>query len=435
MAALLDFTAAVAALGRALRFGIHPSLDGIRVLTTAMDRPEATFASAQVTGTNGKTSVTRLLAAVLRAHGLRTGVYTSPHLVSYTERIEIDGVRISEQDFARAVSTAVAAASASGDAEDLTEFEILTAAAFEAFRAARIDWACLEVGMGGRWDATSIVSPRVSVITGVALDHTDRLGATREAIAADKAYVIKPGTTAVLGPGCTGVEGVLLERAAAVGAPVLRVGLTNPDVSWTLLAPADRPGGITHLDVEGALGSYPGLGVRAPSYQVPNVAVALAAAEAALGTPLDLPAVREVLLEMTFPGRFQVLREAPALVIDGAHNPEAAGVLASAVRDAFGEVRPVFILGVMADKDAAGIVAALGAVGVGFVVTASQSGRALDPGSLAEIVRRAGHEVLATVPTVAEAIAVTEDLTDGPVVATGSIYVAGEIAVARGGLR
>lgn len=430
----LDYAAVIAALGRSLRFGIHPSLSGIRALTIAMDRPESAFASAQITGTNGKTSVTRLLAAVLRAHDLRTGVYTSPHLVSYTERIEIDGARISEEGFARSVSAALdAAASMSGGEDVFTEFELLTAAAFDAFRDAGVDWGCLEVGMGGRWDATSIVAPRVSVITGVALDHTDRLGTTREEIASDKAHIIKPGTTAVLGPGCAGVEGVMLERAAALGVPVVRVGLGLPDVSWTVREAADRPGGVTYLNVEGTLAPYRGIGVRAPAYQAPNVAVALAAAEAALGRPLDAAAVQSALLEMTFPGRFQVLRDQPPLIIDGAHNPDAAVVLASAVRQAFPNERPVFIIGVMADKDAAGIIAALGPVASGFVVTASQSDRALDPALLAELVREAGHHVMAVVPGVAEAVRVAEDVTSGPIIAAGSIYVAGEVAaVIRG---
>lgn len=428
MSASCDYAAAVAALERALRFGIHPSLDGIRAMTAAMGHPDTAFSSAQVTGTNGKTSVTRLLSAVLHAHGKRTGTYTSPHLIDYVERIEIDGHAVPREEFARAIFATLDAVNATGGSGDTyTEFEILTAAALDAFRAGSVDWACLEVGMGGRWDATSVVSPRVSVITGVALDHTDRLGSTRAQIAADKAFIIKPGATAVLGPGCAGVEDVLIDRAAQAGSPVVRVGLTESDVTWTVSAPPSTPGGLMLMDVHGVLGTYADLAVRAPSYQAPNVAVALAAAEAALGTPLDVEVLRRVLGTMVFPGRFQVLREAPLLIIDGAHNPEAAGVLATAVRESFGARRPVFILGAMADKDVAGIVHALAPVAAGFVCTTSHSDRALAPAALAEVVRAGGGAVLGVESDVPAALAWTDEAGSPEVVAAGSIYIAGEV--------
>lgn len=426
MAGALDYGAAVASLERALTFGIHPSLDGIRALSARMGEPQSTFASVQVTGTNGKTSVTRLISELLRAHGRRTGAYTSPHLVSYTERMAVDGVPISEQDFARAVGVAVDAAAECGGIDAFTEFELLTASALWAFREAGVDWACLEVGMGGRWDATSVVSPRVSVITGVALDHTDRLGTTREAIAADKAHIIKPGSTAVIGPGCRGVEDVLLERARSVGVPVVRVGLADADVTWRVLSAPERPGQTMRLAVSTPRAEYPMLTVPAPSYQAPNVAVAVAAAEAALGERLDDESATRALGAMTFPGRFQVLRSSPPLVIDGAHNPEAAAVLASAVRESFGDRKPVFVLGAMADKDVTGIVSALLEVSAGFVCTASRSARALPPGDLARVVDAAGGRVLAVEDDVVAALARALELAPDGVVAAGSIYVAGE---------
>ncbi|MGB4593969.1 MAG: Mur ligase family protein [Coriobacteriia bacterium] len=433
MSASRDYAASVAALERSLCFGIHPSLDGIEVLTAAMGYPESSFASAQITGTNGKTSVTRLLSAVLRAHGMRTGTYTSPHLIEYAERIEVDGRVVMGKEFARAIFSALDAATATGGSEDTyTEFEILTAAALDAFRAGSVDWACLEVGMGGRWDATSVVSPRVSVITGVALDHTDRLGTTRAQIAADKAFIIKPGATAVLGPGCAGVEDVLIERACQAGSPIVRVGLRDPDVTWAVTVPPSTPGGVMLMDVHCALRTYADLGVHAPSYQAPNVAVALAAAEAALGRPLDAGALRQALGAMTFPGRFQVVRETPLLIIDGAHNPQAAGVLADAVRESFGPGRPVFLLGAMADKDVTGIVAALAPVAVGFVCTASRSDRALAPEALAGVVRAGGGDVLAVEPDVPAALAWTGAAGVPAVIAAGSIYIAGEVLASAG---
>ena len=424
---------AVGLLSAALRFGINPSLDGIRALASALASPQAAFRACQVTGTNGKTSVVRMTGALLAEHGVRTGVYTSPHLVSYTERIEVGGEAVSEAAFAEAVTAAARAAEAiarshreagsDGPPPAFTEFEILTAAALWLFGAEDVDWACLEVGMGGRWDATSVVDPSVSVVTGVGLDHTDRLGSTREEIAADKAYVIKPGTVAVLGPGCAGVEQVLFDRAFALGVPVLHVGEAEDDVTWRVLVPATSPGGVTHFEVDGALERYDGLEMTAPAYQVPNAATAVAAAEAALGAPLDPAAVRRAFAALAFPGRFERMRAHPPLVLDGAHNPEAARVLAGAITSAFGDVRPVIVLGVLADKDAAGIVAALAPVARRFVVTQPDSPRALPAGDLAAIVRAETGEDAGQAAGLASALALVADV---PAVVTGSLYTAGE---------
>ncbi len=434
MTRALTYREALEELSRALRFGIHPSLDGIRALSGALGHPERAYDCVQVTGTNGKTSVTRLVSAILHGHGLRVGTYTSPHLVSYTERFVVDGTPIAEDDFAAAFSRVLDARAAAGLGVDaVTEFELLTATALEAFRTAEVDRAVLEVGMGGRWDATSVVSPSVAVITGVALDHTDRLGTTREEIAADKAHIVKPGAAAVIGPGCAGVDAIIAARAAESGSPVVRVGLPDADVAWSVSAVPDAPGGFTRLSVDGALAPYPDLAVRAPSYQAPNVAVAIAAAEAALGMPLFPDVLRDVLLRMTFPGRFELLSEQPPLIIDGAHNPEAALVLASAIRDAFGDRKPVVLLGVMADKDAEGIVAALAPVAAGFVCTASRSDRALSPRALADVVREAGAAVLGVADTVEAGISVALDHGAHGVVAAGSIYVAGEVDALRHG--
>ncbi|MDO9556601.1 MAG: Mur ligase family protein [Coriobacteriia bacterium] len=444
----LTYSEALGLLESALTFGINPSLDGIRTLTAALARPQEAFRSIQVTGTNGKTSVTRIISALLSAHGERTGTYTSPHLVSYTERMAIDGVPMAEDEFAAALSTvaAVVEDTIAGHAETLgvgsdsldiafTEFELLTAAALWFFRERACSWACLEVGMGGRWDATSVVSPQVAVVTGVGLDHTDRLGVTREEIAADKAHIIKPGSIAVIGPGCTGVEQVLLDRSCAVGAPVVRVGQTAADVTWRDVGVPDVPGGITRLTVDGVFDSYVDLAVRAPSYQVPNVATAIAAVEVALGRVLDRDALASALRGMCFPGRFQVIRQKPPLIVDGAHNPEAALVLADAVREAFGSIRPVFVLGVMGDKDAAGIVRTLAPVARGFVCTASRSDRALPVDVLADVVRSEGAEVLGTSPGVVGAVAAAEESSFQGVVVAGSIYVAGELLAAGIGNR
>lgn len=440
----MDYDGAVAALSEALRFGINPSLEGIARLTEALGRPQDSFAALQITGTNGKSSTARLVAALLAAEGLRTAAYTSPHLESYTERIEIDGRPVTEADFARAVSAAVEAAGRSSiGVSALTEFEVLTGAALWLMREHAVDIACLEVGMGGRWDSTSVVDPAVAVVTGVGLDHTERLGTTVEAIAADKSRIIKAGSCVVLGPGTAQVAEVFLERCALLGLSprfVAAVGAPSPvdedlTVRFEVLERSDRPGGGLVLDVHGVHGDYTGLRLSAPAYQAPNVAVAVAAAECALGRALRPEDARAALALMTFPGRFELLVDDPPVVIDGAHNPQAAGVLADAVLDAWPDpaCRPLCVLGVLQDKDAEGIVMALDPVVDGFVVTQPDAARARDAADLAAIVERVTGAWPEIRPDLAEAIDDARQRAGAAgVIVTGSLYTAGQ---ARGLLR
>jgi dihydrofolate synthase/folylpolyglutamate synthase len=449
----VDFNTTKTALEHTLQFGIHPSLDGIRALTFAMGRPQDSFAAVQVTGTNGKSSSTRLIAAIVTAEGLRAGAYTSPHLESYTERVEIDGATVSEADFAAAVSEAMEAAhrfggetrvaEASDTAGTFTEFELLTAAALSLMREKHVDVACLEVGMGGRWDATSVVDPAVAVITGVGLDHMERLGSTLDAIAHDKSYIIKPGSSVVLGPGTWPVVDVFLERCARLGLHPRFVAEVGHDsavpeaatVRYSVRQRPDRPGGALVVDVRGIHEDYRGLELAAPSYQAPNVAVAVAAAECVLGRALTLENVRSALAGMRFPGRFELVCAEPPVVLDGAHNPQAATVLAGAVVEAWPDpnARPWCVLGVLKDKDAEGIVAALAPVVDRFVVTQSHSPRARDAGDLAGIVEHATGAWPEIVPDLEEAIghACAHAGAHG-VLVTGSLYTVGE---ARGFLR
>ncbi len=290
---------------------------------------------------------------------------------------------MSEQDFALAMTAAVEASHAVGGGRTFTEFELLTAAALWLMRERGVEVACLEVGMGGRWDSTSVVDPAVAVVTGVGLDHTERLGSTVEAIAEDKSRIIKPGASVVLGPGTAKVVTIFLDRAAEFGSHPLFVaedGSASPvndalTVRYTLRRRPDRPGGAIELDVRGIHAEYADLVLTAPAYQAPNVAVAVAATECALGRAPDADASRRALAAMTFPGRFELLVADPPLVIDGAHNPQAAGVLAEAVLDAWPDdrSRPLCVLGVLTDKDADGIVRALAPAVDGFVVTQPDS--------------------------------------------------------------
>lgn len=421
-----SYASAVARLERATTFGIRPSLDTIHSLMSALGHPERAYRCVQVTGTNGKTSVTRMAGALASGHGMRTGVYTSPHLVSYTERIVIDGAPLSEAGFARALSDVLDAASELSTPS--TEFELLTASALHVFRESGVETACLEVGMGGRWDATSVVDPSVAVITGVALDHTDKLGATREEIAADKAHIISERSVPIIGPGCEGLEAVFLNRARSTGhAGVIQVGVggnDNYDVNYEVLERPSSPCGTLVIDVRSA-GCYQ-VSLHAPAYQAPNVALAIAACEALMGSACDADVVREVFAAMTFPGRFETLRADPPLVIDGAHNPDSAAALAGAIHDAFGARLPVVVLGVLADKDVAGILAALQGSASAFVATENASQRCLPARELAAVIELTLGMEAAVQPDIISAVDVADKKSAGAgVVVTGSLYTAG----------
>lgn len=376
-----SYSNALARLRSAARFGINPSLDGIRALCSAMGDPQDAFGAIQITGTNGKTSTARLAAAMLRHSGATVGLYTSPELERYPERIEIDGRPVSDREFATGVDAAFDAAESLGGAVVPTEFELLTAAACWLFRERGVDAAVLEVGMGGRWDATSVVSPRVAVITTVDLDHVEVLGRTVEAIAAEKAAIVARASVAVLGGLAEPAERVVLDavRQAAVA-------LVRPESC--LIARPETPDGMTRFSVSTSRGEYPDLMIPAPAYQMLNAACAIAAVEEFMTSSLDQCTVSRALASVTFPGRFEVLARDPFLIVDGSHNPQAAETLARAIADAWPDpsLRPRIVLGVLSDKDAHGIVAALAPVASEIAVTTPESPRALPAERLADVV-------------------------------------------------
>lgn len=429
------YNEAARALGEALTFGVNPSLDAIIAMCEELDRPQDAFTAIQVTGTNGKSSVTRLVGAILEAHGVNTATYTSPHLRSYTERVACGGVPVSEAMFATAVREAIDAAGRAG--VTATEFELLTAAALWLFRECGVEVAVLEVGMGGRWDATSVVEPAVAVITGVALDHTEHLGGTREEIAADKAHIIKSGSVSILGPGTIGVERILGKRIAEVGAPTMRVVRTamqaspvgEPETARLVVTRnPDAPDATSSVDVRGFKANYSGIEVRGPAYQGANVATAVAAAEAFLDRALDLEVLRGAVAGVRFPGRFEVLRRDPWLVADVAHNADGAAMLAKAIATAWPDpdVRPTVVLGVLDDKDAAGIVFALAPVVSGFVAVAPDSPRAIPVADLAKIIEHVTEEPAGLAESVEAGIETA--LADNPVgaIVTGSVRTVAE---------
>ncbi len=409
----LPYGECLARLAAIPREGTSPRLEATCEMLDEVGRPETLCDFLQVAGTNGKTSTARFCAAILRGRGLRVGLFTSPHLVSPTERMEVDGEPVSEADFARAVSVALAAAehvnanrAAAGlEPYDVTEFAVLTVAATRLFCEAGCDVAVLEVGMGGRWDPTTAVVPRVSAVTGIGLDHTRVLGDTLELIAAEKAGVIRRGVACVLGPGAlepASVAAVMRARCAKQGVVAREVG--EADVARATPLCAGRP-----------------------AYQRANVAVALAVCEAYLGRPLAPEEVAADVAVCPTPGRFEELRRDPLVLVDASHNPQgvASFVAACAERWPDPAARPLLLAAMLADKDHAAMARTLAGAFPRVAVCATSSPRALPAAELAREFAAAGRAPERAFGTVAEA---AEALAGESYAACGSVTLAGELA-------
>jgi len=413
----VTYAEAVARL-QALRGGEHagmrPGLERIEGLLDALGRPEQRYRLVQVGGTNGKGSVSAMLAAILKSAGHRVGLYTSPHLVSFRERIRVDGEPIPEDnvvDGVEAVGTLVARF-------DATTFEATTAIALDHFAREAVDVAVLEVGLGGRLDATTVGTPDVAVIARVDLDHQAVLGATLEAIAAEKAAIIRGGV-AVSAAQAREAERVIVARAAAVGVPLLLEG-RDLSVSVERRGPDGQ-----RLACAGPGWALAGLELAMPgSFQPSN---ALLAVTAARELHAGDAAIRDGLARAWWPGRFQVLRRAGGfLVLDGAHNPAGARALAVSLRDVFGQTRVTFVLGVLADKDAAGIVAAVAPLADRFVLVAPPSSRAVAPETLRAVVPASAGVEIAKSP--AEALELAGRAATTPIICVaGSLFLIGEV--------
>ena len=399
------------------RTGMRPGLERIEALLDAIGRPERSFTIAQVGGTNGKGSISAMLGAILQAAGRRVGLYTSPHLRHYRERIRVDGRPISESDFVdgvEALGTQIARL-------DATVFEAGTALALDHFCRQRVDVAVLEVGLGGRLDATTVGNPRVVAIGPIDYDHQHELGDTLTLIAGEKAAIIRSGV-AFSARQDPEAEAVLERRAAAVAVPLVREGreLHVTPRGFTLDAQrVDLAGpGWRMTDVACGL-----LGV----YQPGN---ALLAAAAARELGADEAAIREGLRAARWPGRFQIFRRDPLTILDGAHNPAGARALAASLR-AYFPGRPVtFVIGILADKDAGGILAALRPLASRIVLTASTNPRAAAPTALRALLPGARVE---TAGSPKEALArARPDAPDGLVCVAGSLSLIGDVLTAEG---
>lgn len=454
----LTYDEALEQLHSALRFGICPMLETVEDMLAELGDPDLRYDCVQIAGTNGKTSTSRFTAAILAGEGLSVALYTSPELVSYTERMEVGGHPVSEAAFAHGIAAAAeagrrvnASRAAAGERPyDITEFDTLTVAAAVVFAEAGVDVAVLECGMGGRWDATSAMkSIRSVAVTGIGLDHTRILGDTLEAIAGEKAAIIKPGRACVLGVGCatpTSVEDVFLEQCHAAGVtPTLVRALDRVDVagemhpgiarehtglpqaSFGVTKRPHRLGAPLELSVNTPRSLYAELACLKPDYQAANLACAVALAEAHLGRALAQNALFESLVTCPTPGRFQLLRPEPPVLIDACHNPQSVEAFLSAVAAVEPDVarRPHLLCAVLADKDVAGIVRLLAPAFPSVCVTQTASPRALAVHELAGLFREAGATVTAEYPDVASA---TSALCGESYIACGSITLAGEVA-------
>ena len=411
-----------------------PDLDRITDLLDLLGSPQRSYPSIHITGTNGKTTTARMVDTLLREFGVRTGRYTSPHLESVTERIALDGRPLAPSRFAAAYDdVAPFAEIVDGRHEDaLTFFELLTAMAFAAFADAPVEVAVVEVGLGGRWDATNVVQAPVAVVTPIGLDHVGILGDTVEAIAGEKAGIIHSGAVVIEAPQPPGAAAVLAARADEVGARIVRVGTDFGVRSRTVAV------GGQMLELEGLGGTYDEIFLPLyGAHQAGNAACALAAVEAFFGAGdrgrIDVDIVRSAFASVTSPGRLEIVRRSPTILLDGAHNPAGAAALAVALDEAFSFTRLVAVIGVLDDKDAAGLLDALQPVVDSVVVTTNTSPRALGVDELAavavEVFGDSRVEVAARLDDAIEAAvsAAEEDgAVGGGVLVTGSIVTVGE---------
>jgi dihydrofolate synthase/folylpolyglutamate synthase len=415
---------------------VQPRVERTRRVLELLDDPQRTYRVVHITGTNGKTSTARMIESLIRAHGLRTGLFTSPHLERFTERIMIDGAPADDGVVADAWDEIVpfigivdAELEAAGDAA-LTFFEILTVLAFVVAADAPVDVLVLEVGMGGSWDSTNTADGEVAVFAPIDMDHADRLGDTIEKIATVKSGIIKDGAAVVSARQPPEAERVLRAAAAAHGATIAFEGEEFALVEQRLAV------GGQQITLRGLAGTYPD--EYLPLYgahQGFNAALAVAAVESLIGggtTPIPAGIITDGLAGATSPGRLQLLGTAPTVLVDAAHNPHGAHSLRAALRESFDFDEWGWVFGVFADKDAAGIVDELSTVVSRVFATSPESERALDADAVADLVEGVGLPVTVH-PDLSDAVDAAREWAAASdrraVVIAGSIVLAGQAVV------
>ncbi|MGW2558882.1 bifunctional tetrahydrofolate synthase/dihydrofolate synthase [Streptomyces sp. NPDC001514] len=422
---------------------LEPSVSRISALMDVLGEPQRAYPSIHITGTNGKTSTARMIEALLGAFDLRTGRYTSPHVQSVTERISLDGAPIDAERFIATYNDIKPYVEMVDAAQEfrLSFFEVLTGMAYAAFADAPVDVAVVEVGMGGSWDATNVIDGSVAVVTPIDLDHTDRLGSTPAAIAAEKAGVIKQGATVILAQQPVEAAQVMLKKAVEVDATVAREGMEFGVVSREVAV------GGQLLTLRGLGGEYEEIFLPLyGAHQAHNAAVALAAVEAFFGIgeqharTLDVDTVRTAFASVVSPGRLEVVRRSPTVVLDAAHNPAGARAAADGITEAFGFSRLIGVVGTSSDKDVKAVLEAFEPVFTEIVVTQNSSHRAMTADELAAVaVEVFGDERVVVEPRLDDALEAAVTLAEeeaeyagAGVLVTGSVITVGEARLLLG---
>jgi dihydrofolate synthase/folylpolyglutamate synthase len=433
-----------AIFGRRGEGHVHPTNERMSALVGLLGDPQRNFRGIHLTGTNGKTSTARMIDELLRGFGLRTGRYTSPHLTSVTERIVIDGLPVPDRTFVEAyreLAPYIELVDGQFDVP-LSFFEIVTALAYAIFADTPVDVAVVEVGMGGAWDNTNVLDAEVAVVTPIDLDHTQYLGTTIEAIAGEKAGIIKAGASAILAAQPPEAAEQLLRRAATVGAAVAREGL-----EFGVLERRVAVGGQV-LTIQGLGGVYDEVFLPLHgAHQAQNAALALAAVEAFFGAgadtgTLDLDITRAGFAAVRSPGRLEAVRSAPTILVDAAHNPHGMAASVAAISEAFDFRRLVAVASMLSDKDVRGILEQLEPAVDEIVVTRNSSERALSVDELAAVavevfgadrvtVEQRLDDAIETAVRLAEETG--DDVLSGTgVLVTGSVVTAGEARMLLG---
>ena len=400
--------------------GFKPGLERMRALLDGLGNPETKFRTVHVAGTNGKGSVASCLASVLTAAGYRTGLYTSPFVVCWNERVQVGGEYISDEDLETAVEALRPVADAMEDAP--SQFELETALAFWHFAKVGCDFAVVEVGMGGAWDATNVIpAPEAAVLCAMALEHTAVLGKTIDAIARVKAGIIKPGCDVVSYANEPDAEAVFDEVAAENGCRV-----TRPDFSRLNVREAALDG-ITF-----DFGARKDLFIPlAGSYQPKNAALAIKTVDVLRerGIYVSEDALREGLRSVRWPGRFELLRRDPVFILDGSHNPQGMGVTVESIKLHFPGRKLWFLVGVMADKDVASIARTLGPLAAGFAAVEPPNSRAMKPAELAALLTEQTGVPAEPFDTIAEGVKWVAEKAgpDGVCAALGSLYFSSQV--------
>jgi dihydrofolate synthase/folylpolyglutamate synthase len=409
---------------------LEPSLDRIRAFTELLGDPQATYPVIHLTGTNGKTSTSRMIDTLLRGLDLRTGRFTSPHVERMSERICIDGEPLTDEEFVRAFNDVAPYTHLvdQGQPHPLSFFETVVGMAYAAFADAPVEVAVVEVGLGGAWDATNVADGAVAVVLPVGVDHARLLGDTPAEIAVEKAGIIKAGSTAVLAEQTPEVAEVLLRRCAEVGD----VTLVREGMEFGVVHRAPAVGGQV-VTLQGLRARYDELFLPLyGAHQAQNAAVALAAVESFLGdTELGDEVVRAAFAEMTSPGRLEIVRRSPTIVLDAAHNPHGAEAVGAALEDSFTFDPLIGVIGVMADKDHEGLLAAFEPHLAHVVITQNSTDRAMPAERLAETAREVfGDHRVSVVPRLADALdhaAALAEAGGGSSIGTGAVLVTGSV--------